>query len=367
MAARDNNTVICSVAFVDIVHSAKMSVEAQLRAKTSLNDVLSRALAQVPAADRIVLDTAEGVAIAFIGGAQACFGFAAHLREGQHPPSDAALSIRAGINHGPVRLIKDTSGHPNLIGDGIDVGQRIVRFADPGQILVSRPYHDAITALDPQYRRCFDFLGPRTDQQVRSHDVYALNAAAPPDVPVRASPHATPQRSAARSLSSRGGGVLRRPSIATAMAVTSILVLALVMRQWSHRPDALHPSANPVLETPLTTVYSESPVKPATSQAAAPVIESGPIAPVAQPAQKDSATAKPVPAAPANGTVRLIVAPWGEVYVDGEKLGVAPPLRDIALKPGQHRIEIRNPGFAAHVQAVDVRAGEEVRVRHRFE
>jgi hypothetical protein len=65
--------------------------------------------------------------------------------------------------------------------------------------------------------------------------------------------------------------------------------------------------------------------------------------------------------------VRLTVLPWGEVYVDGEKAGVAPPLREVALKPGRYRIEIRNPGFAPHLQAVDVRPGEEIKIRHRFD
>jgi hypothetical protein len=64
--------------------------------------------------------------------------------------------------------------------------------------------------------------------------------------------------------------------------------------------------------------------------------------------------------------VRLNVLPWGEVYVDDRKFGVAPPLRDVALKPGTHRIEIRNPGFASYVQLVDVKAGEEIRIRHQF-
>ena len=69
----------------------------------------------------------------------------------------------------------------------------------------------------------------------------------------------------------------------------------------------------------------------------------------------------------ATGAVRLTIAPWGEIYLDGEKLGVSPPLRDIALEPGVYRIEIRNPGFGSHLSIVQVNAGEEIRIRHRFE
>ena len=86
----------------------------------------------------------------------------------------------------------------------------------------------------------------------------------------------------------------------------------------------------------------------------------------AKPARKsDTKTAEPVADA-GTGILRINVLPWGEVYVDDRKFGVAPPLRDVALKPGPHRIEIRNPGFASYVQLVDVKAGEEIRIRHQF-
>ena len=91
--------------------------------------------------------------------------------------------------------------------------------------------------------------------------------------------------------------------------------------------------------------------------------------PVAKPARKTETRAPAAEPASdaATGTVRLNVLPWGEVHVDDRKFGVAPPLRDIALKPGSHRIEIRNPGFASYVQLVDVKAGEEIRIRHQFQ
>jgi hypothetical protein len=87
----------------------------------------------------------------------------------------------------------------------------------------------------------------------------------------------------------------------------------------------------------------------------------------AKPARKSEARSAAAEPDAATGTVRLNVQPWGEVYVDDRKLGVAPPLRDMALKPGPHRIEIRNPGFASYVQLVDVKSGEEIRIRHQFQ
>jgi hypothetical protein len=61
------------------------------------------------------------------------------------------------------------------------------------------------------------------------------------------------------------------------------------------------------------------------------------------------------------------VLPWGEVFVNGKSRGVSPPLRVLDLPPGAHTIEIRNANFPPHVERVQVRPGEQVRVRHRFQ
>ena len=37
-----------------------------------------------------------------------------------------------------------------------------------------------------------------------------------------------------------------------------------------------------------------------------------------------------------------MVRPWGEVTVDGRKVGLTPPLKVLQLPPGQHVIAIRN-------------------------
>jgi hypothetical protein len=41
----------------------------------------------------------------------------------------------------------------------------------------------------------------------------------------------------------------------------------------------------------------------------------------------------------------LAITPWEEVYVDGRKKGVSPPLAEVKLAPGKHVVEIRNTAF----------------------
>ncbi len=74
------------------------------------------------------------------------------------------------------------------------------------------------------------------------------------------------------------------------------------------------------------------------------------------------------PAAPVAkpGTVRLVIQPWGEVYVDGSKRGVSPPISSLSLSPGKHRIEIRNGQFTPQKQVVEVKSGVETTMSMTF-
>ena len=77
--------------------------------------------------------------------------------------------------------------------------------------------------------------------------------------------------------------------------------------------------------------------------------------------------AEPVAPPKPTGHVALAVSPWGEVYVDGRRRGVSPPLGELRLSPGRHTIEIRNSTFAPHSETVDVVAGGKLRIKHKFQ
>jgi hypothetical protein len=78
----------------------------------------------------------------------------------------------------------------------------------------------------------------------------------------------------------------------------------------------------------------------------------------------DTATTPEKPSAPA--TVSLGIAPWGEVYVDGNKKGVSPPLNSLQVTPGKHQIEIRNTTFPSYKQDVDLKPGGQLKIKHKF-
>jgi serine/threonine-protein kinase len=78
------------------------------------------------------------------------------------------------------------------------------------------------------------------------------------------------------------------------------------------------------------------------------------------------AKANSAPVAPANGTVTLAIAPWGEVVVNGTTQGVSPPLTKLALAPGLHTIEVRNGAAPPYTTRIEIRAGQTVTLQHRF-
>ena len=57
--------------------------------------------------------------------------------------------------------------------------------------------------------------------------------------------------------------------------------------------------------------------------------------------------------------LRVVLKPWGEVWVDGKRRGIT-PLRSMKLKPGKHTIRMRNPDLGVDVsETVELRAGED--------
>jgi hypothetical protein len=82
-----------------------------------------------------------------------------------------------GINLGPVYLSKDINGQDNVIGDGINVSQRVMSFAQQGELLVSRSFYEVVLLLSGDYASMFQSRGVQADKHNRSHELYAVSQA----------------------------------------------------------------------------------------------------------------------------------------------------------------------------------------------
>jgi hypothetical protein len=404
MPEHTNRTFICSVLFLDIVEYSQRSVAEQIALKERFNKVLTEAIVGVPTDDRIILDTGDGAAVSFLGDPEDTLFAGMSLREAvgtQHATTGPRLQIRVGVNLGPVRLVKDINGNPNIIGDGINVAQRIMSFAEPGQILVSRSYYDVMARLSEDFARLFTYEGAKTDKHVREHEVYAIgsnSSGLKRTIPVPA-PRQTmrlPTLSMPPFLKvnpRRWPEVLAVNSklfVAAPLAFTLIIGTGVIAR--SRRDDDKPAPVAPPVRVALTPKAEAAPVKAPPSEPP-PAVERKTEEPKAKEPRsahkakdespKASAQSKATGAdaaapkarepeialaAPAvrDGTINIIALPWAEVFVDGTRQGVSPPLKAIPLKPGKHRVELRNGSFPPHVQTVDLRPGAEINVTHRF-
>lgn len=107
---------------------------------------------------------------------------------------------------------------------------------------------------------------------------------------------------------------------------------------------------------------TESTVPVASAKKSEPAKQDGP----APPALRKEADRLPVSPAPASAYLVFSVSPWGEIFVDGKKRGVSPPLTKLAVTPGKHTIEVKNPSMAAYKQEVDLAPKASARIKHKF-
>jgi len=337
-------TLVCSVLFLDIVEYSKKPVSEQLQLKQEFNRVLTKSLEPVPARDRIILDTGDGAAVTFMGDPEDALFASMAVRDGA-----GALAVRLGVNLGPVRLVKDLNGQLNIIGDGINVAQRVMSFARPGQLLVSRSFYEVVSCLSRDYASLFHHEGARTDKHVREHDVYSVVGGTPASRRLADTETQSLDGEAPAGWLAKNGPLGLRRSALLAAVFLAILAGGV--------------GARALLE-PAAPQAKPAAALPAPAAAGSPELPTRAEAPLGKKLAR--LERQPAPLASGNARVELAVAPWGEVLVDGHSRGVSPPLRVLEVVPGAHTVEIRNSTFPAHVEQVQLKAGEAVRIRHRF-
>ena len=167
-----SRTLVCSVLFIDIAGYSQLGVGDQIRLKQKFNEVLAGSLVDLETRERVVIDTGDGAAIAFLDDPERALFAAIAIFD-----AVGELPVRMGINLGPVYLSKDINGQDNVIGDGINVAQRVMSFAQKGELLVSRSFYEVVLLLSGDYVSMFQSRGSQADKHNRSHEVYAVSEA----------------------------------------------------------------------------------------------------------------------------------------------------------------------------------------------
>jgi PEGA domain len=273
-----------------------------------------------------------------------------------------------------------------------------------------------VSHISEGYAQLFSYRGSRTDKHVREHEIYEVGARLPDHIASKAMASSrNTERPEAESLESEPAATVQRPGAelkhpwwsnaraAYVAALASVLVLAAAVVVSERRPETVvvAPAKTIVASSATTTQRSaekqvvrkmvelddllELPSDPApepkeqtlSRKRTTPVVSTD-IAGVAGRPEPEAAPRDPSPRVPAaasaqgdaaiaeKAVIAFAVSPWGEVFVNGAKLGVSPPVNVVEVSAGKAAVEIRNPGFPSYTETIELAPGQRIRVKHKF-
>jgi class 3 adenylate cyclase len=150
-----------TILFTDIVGFSKKPTSEQRRLVTALTDEVVgdlRSLLNPPLStpSALALPTGDGLALAFLHDSRkqwdrdTLFNLIIRLHKWAHSETGARSSVklRIGVHVGSVELVTDINGRPNVCGDTINFGQRVMDAANPQQTLFSETAYREYVGLE---------------------------------------------------------------------------------------------------------------------------------------------------------------------------------------------------------------------------
>lgn len=295
MRSGSSRTFIGSVLAIDLVGYSKRTVDEQIATKEAFNHLLVQSLAPVNPEERIILDTGDGAAIAFLGDPDVCLAVGLELRDrlmdqaeklGARPGEGP---VRIGMNLGSLKVTVDLNGRPNVIGDVLNTAERVMAFAQPGQIVATRSFHEMVSRLSAGHAAMFHPEGNRVDKNGREHEIYVVEdarrlrrAAAARTVARKAAQAAHEARAAAPDAQASPRIAFPRSPMKMGVAAAAI-VAVIAAGAWMLGRKSVDAPAPEIAAAPAPVVPAkESPapapakIEPAASKPAAPAAKPEP-------------------------------------------------------------------------------------------
>jgi len=321
--------VPASVVVLRLADFGRQPVTEQARLKGELETLAAKAIEPLAAADRIVLEAPDALAVVVLARPQAALELAERCEA-----AAGELPLCVGVNHGPVRQANDPLRGAGIVGDGVATGMVLANAATPGRLLASRPFHEALEASSSRRAADLAAAGELTDASVRRHEIFTLK----------------PKTKRPRD---------RRALVILALGSIAILGLPFLARRFPAGPDMGEaPAPHEPVAAPQPPKVAEAPPAPRAEP------------PKAEPRKveepKHAPAPKPRPVAPKPASIHFYIKPEGFVYIDGVAKGRTPPLTRIEVSPGKHSIEVRNGEFPPLKLRVNLGRAEEMTVTHSF-
>ena len=160
------NPVFANVAVLRIPDFNARGVSDQAALKELLERSARESLGGIAAAERVVLDADDGLAVVMFGDSARALRFAQSFGKEAY-----GLDVQAGVNYGPLALTS-RGGDARVFGDGLTAAFAAARFATPGRVLVTREFAQILGRRNPERAAELASAGDFTDTRVRQHTFY---------------------------------------------------------------------------------------------------------------------------------------------------------------------------------------------------
>src|SRR5436189_3381745 len=145
---------------MDIVGYSKLLTDQQRELLNELNKIVRETpqFKQAEAVGKLIrLPTGDGMALAFFTNPETALKCAVEINQQirDHPE----LTLRMGLNSGPVSGVTDVNDRSNVAGVGVNMAQRVMDCGDAGHILLSSRIADDLSQ-QTRWRPSLHELGP---------------------------------------------------------------------------------------------------------------------------------------------------------------------------------------------------------------
>ena len=164
-----------SVIAFSLKNFSRQPVAEQARQKAQLEAAVALAIQPLRVDERVVLDSPDGLVVAVRGDPEDALQVA---ERGQVACADLPVCI--ALNHGPLKLVAESAGREEMVGDGIVAAMTLASLATRGRVLASRAFRDALAAAAPHRASELGAAGAFTDAEVRTHELFTVDPAARP-------------------------------------------------------------------------------------------------------------------------------------------------------------------------------------------
>lgn len=386
---RKEQSFIASVLYAEIAGYADLPVFEQIEYTTQMRQLLESTVARSSRVDFLTVDREESVILLFPGDPMDCFALAKQLTEVLTVEENYRdLPLHFGVNLGPVTVSKNELSVPQVSGAGVEDAGRVARAGLLREILISRAFYTVFARISKEhgsleYR---EFISDDLDESFAIYQIahpsespLTTAVSSPSQLDVLAASPPRPSRwryAAVSTLVAAGAFALyqnQRPVTPKAVNAPQPAAIAAKVAKGKIQPTELAPVAvvnptpapapSPADHAPEFTDNTAEIVAAVNFHYAiepfAPAVHENPqIEPSKNVAR--ASVAKPV-------TVRLAIKPWGEVYVDGKKVGITPPLHKIKIPPGKRQIVVRNGDFLPYRATFDIRPESLLQISHQFD